>query len=322
MTGLERGLFLTKRYLFKRSGYISVGIILLFALAGCARSTLLALNAMAYFDDYTVIEDVAYGEHALNRLNIYLPARKQASRATAVFFYGGCWGGCATINKDNYRFVAQALTAHGYTVVIADYRRYPEVKFAQIMADASQSVIWVKAHIAEYGGDPEQIFLMGHSAGAHLAAMLTLNKAYLPPETYQSIKGFIGLAGPYDFLPFTEAYQKEVFGPEKNYPASQPVNFVQGTEPPLLLLYGNNDVTVKPVNIESLSRKVRQAGGCVETHRYAGLDHAELLGALSLPLQNSEPVLSDIIRFLDYYSAHERQDFRPTVNTSGSLRLN
>jgi acetyl esterase/lipase len=308
---------LTKQNLFQRARCI-FSIVFLLALAGCTPSTLFVLNGLARFDDYTVIEDIAYGEHALNRLNIYLPARKQASRATVVFFYGGCWGGCETINKENYRFVAQTLTAHGYTVVIADYRRYPDVKFAQIMNDTSQSVEWVKAHIAEYGGDPGKIFLMGHSSGAHLAAMLTLNEDYLLPETYQSIKGFIGLAGPYDFLPFTEAYQKEVFGPEENYPASQPVNFVQGTEPPLLLLYGNNDVKVKPVNIESLSRKVRQAGGCVETHVYSGLDHVELLGALSLPLQNREPVLSDIIHFLDYYSSHDWQGFCLSANCSCS----
>lgn len=296
--------FLTKQNLVKRAG-CTVSIVVLFALAGCTHPTLLAINTLASFDDYTVIEDVAYGKHALNRLNIYLPARKQPGRATVVFFYGGCWGGCETINKENYRFVAQALTAHGYTVAIADYRRYPEVKFAGIMADVSQSVTWVRSHIAEYGGDPENIFLMGHSAGAHLAAMLTFNKDYLPPEAYQSIKGFIGLAGPYDFLPFTDAYQIEVFGPEENYPASQPVNFVQGTEPPSLLLYGNNDVTVKPVNIESLTSKVHQAGGCVETHMYNDLDHIELLAALSLPWQNHEPVLADIVRFLDYYSAHD-----------------
>jgi len=175
------------------------------------------------------------------------------------------------------------------------------------MHDTAQAVVWVKMHIAGYGADPDKLFLMGHSAGAHLGAMLTLNEAYLPPEVYLSIKGFIGLAGPYDFLPFTDAYQHEVFGPEENYPASQPVNFVQGSEPPLLLLYGNDDATVKPVNIESLSRKVKQAGGCVETHFYDNLDHVALLGALSIPLQTRQPVLPDIVHFLDYYSQQGRQ---------------
>jgi acetyl esterase/lipase len=279
-----------------------LGLFYLFALSACTESLLFAVNSLARTDNFTEIEDIAYGEHRLNRLDIYLPDRNQALRATVVFFYGGCWGGCETKGKENYLFVAQALTSHGYAVVIPDYRRYPEVRFDQIIDDARRSVEWVKAHSAEYGADPDNIFLIGHSAGAHLGAMLTLNEDYLRPETYQSIKGFIGLAGPYDFLPLTEAYQKEIFGPEEKYPASQPVNFVQGTEPPLLLLYGNNDETVKPINIKSLSYKVRDAAGCVETRLYEDLDHVELLAALALPLQDSKPVLPDIIGFLNYYA--------------------
>lgn len=277
-------------------------IVFVLVLAGCSESQLLLINSLARFDDFSAVENIPYGDHELNHLNIYLPEPANQSHATVVFFYGGCWGGCETINKDNYLFVAQALTSHGYTVVIPDYRRYPEVKFDAIINDSKQSVDWVKTHIAEYGGNSENIFLMGHSAGAHLAAMLTLNEDYLAPLTYRSIKGFIGLAGPYNFLPFTDAYQKVVFGPEEKYPDSQPINFVQGTEPPLLLLYGTDDVLVKSVNIESLSRKVKEAGGCVESHIYGNLDHVGLLGSLSLPLQNSEPVLSDIIHFLNRYS--------------------
>lgn len=279
----------------------------LFFLAGCTSLELFAINSLARFDDYRVVAGIAYGDWPLNHLDLYLPQQQKAIRATVIFFYGGCWGGCSTINKAYYRFVAQALTAHGYAVAIADYRRYPEVRYAGIMHDTVQAVTWVKMHIAGYGADPDKLFLMGHSAGAHLGAMLTLNEAYLPPEIYRSIKGFIGLAGPYDFLPFTDAYQHEVFGPEENYPASQPVNFVQGSEPPLLLLYGNDDATVKPVNIESLSRKVRQAGGCVETHFYDNLDHVALLAALSIPLKTRQPVLPDIVHFLDHYSQQGRQ---------------
>lgn len=275
---------------------------LLMILTGCTGTQLLLVNSLARFDDYTAVTDLRYDKHKLNRLSLYIPAQPKKNFASVVFLYGGCWGGCETLTRENYVFVAQALTSKGYSVIIPDYRHYPEAKFDAIMADTKHAVEWVQTHIAGYGGDPKQIFLMGHSAGAHLAAMLTLNETYLTQAAYHSLKGFIGLAGPYDFLPLTADYQKIIFGPEQNYPASQPINFVNGSEPPLLLLYGKNDVTVKPVNIASLSMRVKQAGGCVESHEYKNLDHVDLLGSLTLPIQDQEPVLKDIVQFLDYYS--------------------
>ncbi len=277
-------------------------LVLLCNLVGCSSLGLFVVNSLANFEGYAAIEDIAYGQHQLNRLSVYTPENKSNRRATIIFFYGGCWGGCETLNKEYYPFVAQALTAKGFNVIIPDYRRHPEVKFDAIMHDATRAVEWVKEHITEYGGDPGNLFLMGHSAGAHIAAMLTLNEKYLASETYRNIKGFIGLAGPYDFLPFTDEYQKIVFAPEKSYPNTQPVNFVDGSEPPLLLLYGNDDDSVKPVNIVSLNRTVKQQGGCVESHRYDGVNHTDLLGALSIPLQAQQLVLNDIIDFVNYYA--------------------
>ena len=279
---------------------IIIKLILPLTISSCGYLGLYLANSLAHFDNYTAIEDIAYGDHELNRLSVYTPEHKDNNRATIIFFYGGCWGGCETLNKEHYLFVAQALTARGFNVVIPDYRRHPEVKFNSIMHDASHAVEWVKAHIAKYGGDPNKLFLMGHSAGAHIAAMLTLNETYLKPDTYRSIKGFIGLAGPYDFMPFTDEYQFIVFSPVKNYPKTQPVNFVDGTEPPLLLLYGNEDSVVKPVNIESLTRTVQRKGGHVESHRYDGVNHIALLGALAIPYQAQDPILNDIVAFVSH----------------------
>ncbi len=288
------------RKLLKRVLTTVTALILLTVCTACSNAGLTIVNSLASLDDFNAVENIPYGQHPLNRLSVYSPKQLPAgySNPTIVFFYGGCWGGCETLNKEEYLFVAQALTAQGFTVVIPDYRRHPEVKFATIMQDAARSVQWVKDHIADYGGNPGQLFLMGHSAGAHIAAMLTLDESYLSTATYRAVKGFIGLAGPYDFLPFTDAYQKVVFGPKENYPNTQPVNFVDGTEPPLLLLYGNDDHTVKPINIESLTRIVKRQGGCVESFRYKDLDHAELLGALSIPLRSEAPVLANIVGFV------------------------
>jgi acetyl esterase/lipase len=276
-------------------------------MTGCNSAGLLVVNLLAGFDNYHVYENLSYGAEKQNVMDVYVPETKKISGQpdklpVVVFFYGGCWGGCKTLTKEQYVFVAQALTARGYLVVIPDYRHYPEVKFPQIMVDATQTVEWVKKTIGQFGGDSGRLFLMGHSAGAQLAALLTLNERYLLPGTWSSLRGFIGLAGPYDFLPFTEEYQRIVFGPQENYPASQPVNFVSGNESPLLLLYGTDDDTVRSYNTESLTKKVKQAEGCVETHYYDGLDHAGLIGALALPLQNSTSVLSDIASFLDRHA--------------------
>ena len=277
--------------------------ILLFisAITACTNTGLFVVNSLAKLDDYSVYENIAYGPDEFNQLNVYVPANHspEANLPTVIFFYGGCWGGCRTYTKEHYLFVAQALTSQGYITVLTDYRRYPHVKFPEIIDDARASVEWVKSNINRFGGNPGSIYLMGHSAGAHLGAMLTFNKTYLQPETYAGIKGFIGLAGPYDFLPLTKPYQQAVFAPPSKYPESQPINFVDGQEPPLLLLYGNNDKIIKPRDIQNLSAKVAAIGGSVTSHYYDDIDHISILSALSIPKQNSQSVLNDIIRFLD-----------------------
>ncbi len=272
----------------------------LLALAGCTRVSLLVANTWARFGDYSVASDIPYGPDPLNQLDIYTPAGTPGDlpRPTVVFFYGGCWGGCDTVTRESYRFVAEALTSENFVAVMADYRRHPQVKFRQIMADTGAAVSWVAQHIGDYGGDSSRIYLMGHSAGAHLAAMLTLNESYLREDIYRSISGFIGLAGPYDFLPFTEDYQRTLFGPEENYPASQPINFVDGTEPPMLLLHGQADTVVKQKNLINLAAKAQSLQGRVETRLYPEVGHAGILAALSRPLRSRYQVLADISGFI------------------------
>lgn len=281
-----------------------------YLLFGCTSSLLFLANTLARFDNYTEIESLPYGKETLNTLDIYIPDHSliaNTSLPVVIFFYGGCWGGCTTFNKESYRYVAQALTSNKFIVVIGDYRRYPDVLFPGIIKDSKQIVEWVKTHIGQYHGDPKRLFLMGHSAGAHLAAMLTLNENYLESETYQSIKGFIGLAGPYDFLPLSKSYQKIIFGPSERFPASQPINFVNGSEPPMLLLQGDQDIKVLPKNAKNLNRKVQQMKGCAQLKVYTDTNHTEILAALAIPIQDNQPVLTDIVEFLEHYSAPNAQ---------------
>jgi len=267
--------------------------------SGCTSTQLFVVNTLARFDDYTLHQDIHYGDTINQRLDIYLPSNIEKSNlATVVFFYGGCWGACSELTKENYRFVAQTLTKNNIIAVIIDYRKFPDVLFPEIIEDAKRSVDWVSENIASYGGNNQNIFLMGHSSGAHLASMLNFNENYLMPDTYQKIKGFIGLAGPYDFLPFTEPYQPALFSPPEAYAESQTINFVDGNEPPSLLLYGNNDTRVKRYNILSLKNEIESREGMVETQYYDGIDHAGIIGSLTIPLRASQPVMKDILRFI------------------------
>ncbi len=289
--------------MFRLRSFVSVllSAALLLLLQSCSSPSLFIANTLAELDDYRLHTDITYGNLPEQRLDLYIPANnsyKVKSPPVVVFFYGGCWGACLSHFKADYAFVAQAFTTLGYIVVIADYRHYPQALYGDIMHDAACAISWVQQHSAEYGGDSTRIVLAGHSAGAHMAVMLTLDESRLPANTRKMIKGFIGFAGPYDFLPFTEEYQPVLFGPESDYPKSQPVNYVDGNEPPLLLLYGNDDTRVKPANIEGLTRVALQAGADVEPHRYDGIDHTGIIAALSRPLRNSRPVMGDIRRFL------------------------
>lgn len=159
---------------------------------------------------------------------------------------------------------------------------------------------WVRDNIRDYGGDPQRIYLLGHSAGAHVAAMLNLNDAYLEPGT---VRGMVGLAGPYDFLPLEDPILKIIFGQEPERPHTslghtQPINYVDGDKPPMLLLAGEDDTTVSPGNTRRLAARVRERGGQARAILYPDVDHVEIVAALARPLRGWAPTLEDVTWFV------------------------
>lgn len=277
-------------------------VIYMFAFlsSACSQTGLAMVNLWAKAGDFEVAKDIAYGEHRLQSLDVYMPQGNQAQAKAPVvlFFYGGCWGGCKTYEKAHYRFVADTLTTEGYVVAIADYRRYPEVLIEPILQDAALATAWVADNIDDYGGDKQRIFIAGHSAGAHLAVMTMLDKSRLSPTQQKQIAGVIGLAGPYDFLPLTEAYQEVLFGPPENYASTQPIQHVTGTEPPMLLMWGSEDTAVFEHNIVNMKTKVDELGGSAETHVYPDIGHVELLTRLARPFKKGSMVINDIREFI------------------------
>ncbi len=264
----------------------------------CSRAAFLAVNVPAVFGSYTRRTDVAYGEGAARTLDVYVPDAPPAGpRPLVVFFYGGRW---TFGDKSDYRFVGAALAGLGYVAMLPNYRHYPDVKLAGFMADAAAAVDWAAAHAAEYGADPKRLFLMGHSAGAHMAALVTLDTRYLlaTGRPLPHIAGVIGLSGPYDFLPLTDADTEDMFGPPDQYLESQPIHFARVGAPPMLLIHGTADDTVWPKNSINLAAALRAKGDTVTLKLYPKLGHPDTVAALSLPARGRAPTLADIASFV------------------------
>jgi len=236
-------------------------------------------------DTYRLAAGIAYGAHPRQRLDVYRPANPSptGSAPVFVFFYGGSWN---SGTRDFYRFVGEAFAARGIVTVIPDYRLYPEVRFPDFIVDSARAVRWAIDNAARHGGDPQRVFIGGHSAGAYNAAMVALDARFAASAGFSPshIAGFIGLAGPYDFLPLTGRITRAVFGYPDTSPETQPINFVSAGAPPALLLYATRDNLVGPHNSENLAARLRASGVDVTTIGFEHLGHRTLVGAIARPL--------------------------------------
>lgn len=221
--------------------------------SGCERAIFGVLNRGAGPPAASAVFDP---EHGLS-LDVYRPAAGPAATPVVVFFYGGSW---QRGERAQYAFVGKRLAENGVLAIVADYRTFPRAKFPGFMDDAAQAVAWTRAHAADYGGDPARVFIAGHSAGAQIAGLLGTDARYLQRAgvPIAQVAGVIGLSGPYDFV-VGKAYAK-IFDPPSQYPDAQAVNFVDGDEPPFLLVHGNDDEVVEFKDSVELADKLKANG--------------------------------------------------------------
>lgn len=257
-----------------------------------------------------VARDQVFREGPRGRLDLYAPSKRGNERLPIiVFFYGGSWN---SGTKDGYAFAGRALAARGFLVAIPDYRLVPEVRFPTFLEDGAAAVRWVRAHAGRYGGDPDRIVLAGHSAGAYNAAMLSLDPRWLGPDR-TAIRGFVGLAGPYDFLPFDTSASRAAFGEATDPPATQPVRFASPGDPPALLLVAGKDDLVRPRNARNLAAALREAGVPAEVRTYDEIGHIGILTALSRLFRGKAPVLRDVAEFARKVTAEQPKAMAPAA---------
>nr|WP_297349449.1 alpha/beta hydrolase [uncultured Glaciecola sp.] len=236
---------------------IPVSIIVIIAwFTDTAAAGLRVLNAgVSLTNSYNITRDIPYGSESWQKLDIYRAQDADENTPVIVFFFGGGW---SWGDKKYFEFVADSFVRKGYTVAIPNYVLYPKGKFPQFVEDGAKAIVWVKNNIEKYQGSADKVFLVGHSAGAYIAAMAAIDKRYLHQagEDMLFIKGVAGIAGPYNFTPKAQEYVA-IFG-EENFEIMKVANHMTGGEPPMILLHGNGDTTVGRFNQETMVTALAQ----------------------------------------------------------------
>ncbi len=259
-----------------------------------------AINALTPSGSYALTEGVSYGALPRQKLDIYRPqsAAPVGGWPVIVFFYGGTW---TSGQRSEYKFIGEALASRGVLTLIADYRLYPEVHYPDFLDDSALALAHGLREASKLGGNPKRVFVMGHSAGAYNAAMLALDERWLQHagQSPAQLAGWVGLAGPYDFLPIENPDAKPVFF-HPHYPAgTQPLEHAHRGAPPAFLGAARNDTLVDPQrNTIALASKLQADGVPVTLRLYAHVNHVTLAGALSRPLRGLAPVLNDVVAFV------------------------
>ncbi|BCT91644.1 carboxylesterase [Lysobacter helvus] len=271
----------------------AIAIAALFA-SGCERALFAVVNRNAAPPATSVVFDAA---HDLS-LDVYRPAVSATAAPVVVFFYGGEWKRGA---RADYRFVGQRLAQAGVVAIVADYRTYPRTTFPGFIEDGAHAVAWARANATRFGGDPARLFVAGHSAGAQIAALLGTDARYLQHVGMQprDLAGVIGLSGPYDFN--IGPNLQPVFGTRGA--DAQPIAFVDGDEPPFLLVHGRKDRTVEAVDSELLAARLRAHGDAVQLTMLPDGTHTTPLAAFYDP-RRAPQVMPALLAFIAHPRAH------------------
>lgn len=271
-------------------------------LGGCTR---MLSGVAGLAADVTVHEDIVYGPHDRHRLDLYVPDGASAQTPVVLFLYGGSW---KWGSRGRYAFAGYGLASRGFAVAVADYRLYPEVRFPDFNHDAARAVAWLQSERDGFGLSPGPLNLMGHSAGAHIAAMIALDPRYLAGHDLSpgDLGRVVGLSGPYGMYPSRIDFVADIFPPAAEEAMARPVTFARAEAPPMLLLHGADDSIVSPRNSETLANLLTVEGAAAEARIYTNVGHREMVLALAPLFSGLAPVLDDASAFLKSGTVAER----------------
>lgn len=271
--------------------------------------------AYYYFFSSQVQRSVIYGEQPRNRLDLYLPINNNGSKPVVAFVTGGAW---IIGYKAWGALLGKRLSERGIIVACIDYRNFPQGTISNMVKDASQGISFVCNNIASYGGDPNRIYLIGQSAGAHIAACALLDQAIKECGEGESttwstsqIKAYFGLSGGYNILNLVEHFHRRglyrplflsIMEGKQSLRRFSPELLVQDSSvrhavfllPPIVLYHGTGDHSIPSAASKTFSDALQSVGAQVKLMLYEGKTHTDLF--LQDPLRGGrDELLEDIV---------------------------
>ncbi|KAL0408805.1 UNVERIFIED_CONTAM: putative isoprenylcysteine alpha-carbonyl methylesterase ICMEL1 [Sesamum radiatum] len=249
-----------------------------------------------YFFSKQIRRGIVYGDQPRNRLDLYLPRNIEGPKPVVAFVTGGAW---IIGYKAWGSLLGQQLSERDVIVACIDYRNFPQGTISDMVKDASQGISFVCNHIAEYGGDPNRIYLMGQSAGAHIAACALLDKAIKEAGgekgtwSVSQIKAYFGLSGGYNFLNLIDHFHTRglyrsiflgIMEGEESLRRHSPELMIQDPNnsgaapllPPIILFHGTADYSIPSDSSKSFAETLRSFGVQAESVLYEGKTHTDL----------------------------------------------
>lgn len=246
-----------------------------------------------------LVEEGQYGSDPAQKLAIYVPQSKapEGGFPLVVFFHGGGWH---SGDPYAYGWIARMLAEHGYASALVGYRLGEGGRFPVMLQDSAAGTRFALAEALKHGIDPARVVLMGHSAGAYNATMLSLDRQWLGREGVPegTVTGAVILAGPSDFYPFDKDSSRNAMGHWPRPQDTQPVNFVRADAPPLLLIHGTADTVVRPRNAIILARRLTDVGAPTSAVLMNGMSHDDLVLKLARPFDRDARVKTAVLDFL------------------------
>ena len=271
----------------------SLGLLL----AGCSAQT--AQNIVNSSNSplgLNVVRDQHYGPDTRNVLDVYSPPGAR-NAPVVLFIHGGSWEGG---DKNGYAFVGDSLARAGYVTGVISYRLAPQNRYPSYVQDGAAALKWLRDHAKTFGGNPENLFVVGHSAGGFNAVEVVDNARWLSEVNVpvSAVRGVVGIAGPYSY-DYRGLSSQNAFPVGSSPDDVMPDRHVRPDAPPHLLLVAANDTTVYPQNAVNMEAALRKANIPVERKVLPRLNHVTIVGALARNLTFLGGTRAEVIRFVD-----------------------